>query len=189
MDANTKVGRVFETGAFRDSEDAKLDYEGFLSPLVLQRYAEYMNKHRTMRDGSKRDSDNWQRGIPLSVYMKSAWRHFMALWMNHRKTNAPEPLQEALCAILFNIQGYLHEVLRAKIRGQVARDKEEDAAPGSPSPVADPVSVLAKARSGVALLLRGADLYTPGTYDRGYQSGITAALAAIDSVAMDSVVK
>jgi len=34
--------RTFDTGATRDTEDGKLDYEGFLSGRVLKRYAEYM---------------------------------------------------------------------------------------------------------------------------------------------------
>jgi len=31
--------RQFESGATRDTEDGKLDYEGFLSPAVLLRFA------------------------------------------------------------------------------------------------------------------------------------------------------
>ena len=32
--------RTFATGATRDTEVEKLDYEGFLSPVVLKAYAE-----------------------------------------------------------------------------------------------------------------------------------------------------
>ena len=46
--------RTFDTGASRDTEAGKLDFEGFLSPPVLERYAEYLNKHRVMADGSTR---------------------------------------------------------------------------------------------------------------------------------------
>ena len=106
--------RTFETGATRDSDEGKLDYEGFLSPLVLQRYAEYMHKHRKQSDGSMRDSDNWQKGMPLSVYIKSAWRHFHDWWMEHRGLPSREGLEEALCALMFNTMGYLHQVLIAK---------------------------------------------------------------------------
>lgn len=102
--------RVFETGANRDSEDGKLDYEGFLSPLVLKRFAEYMHKNRYMRDGSLRDSDNWQKGIPFDVYMKSLFRHFMEVWTLHRKGGTRAELEEALCGVLFNTMGYLHEL-------------------------------------------------------------------------------
>jgi hypothetical protein len=104
--------REFATGAIRDTEQDKLDYEGFLSPVVLERYAQYMHKNRTMLDGSLRDSDNWQKGIPINVYMKSLWRHFMEVWTDHRKLG--QATEEALCAVLFNTMGYLHEVLTRK---------------------------------------------------------------------------
>ena len=104
------VMRQFETGATRDTDTDKLDYEGFLCPKVLKRYAEYLHKHRKTASGI-RNSDNWQHGIPLEVYMKSAWRHFHAVWMNHRGyTN--EDITEELCALLFNVMGYLHEELK-----------------------------------------------------------------------------
>lgn len=104
--------RTFPTGATRDSDDGKLDYEGFLSPLVLERYAEYMHAHRVQADGTLRDSDNWQKGIPKDAYMKSLWRHFMDVWKMHRGVGDPAHLQDALCAVLFNAMGYLHEELR-----------------------------------------------------------------------------
>lgn len=103
--------RTFETGATRDSDDNKLDYEGFLSPVVLKRFAEYMHRHRTQADGQLRDSDNWQKGIPRDAYMKSLFRHFMDVWSCHRGIGSDEQLEEALCAMLFNVQGYLHEYL------------------------------------------------------------------------------
>jgi len=112
--------RTFNSGATRDSDEMKLDYDGFLSPLVLRRYAEYLNKHRVQADGKLRDSDNWQKGIPLKVYMKSLWRHFMDIWTFHRgiwKTGTPgsstrEKREEAICAVIFNASGYLHELLK-----------------------------------------------------------------------------
>ncbi len=108
--------RNFNTGATRDTDENKLDFEGFLSPLVLQRYAEYLNKHRTQADGKLRDSDNWQKGIPLKVYMKSAFRHFFDWWANHRhvETVIKEDVEESLCGLLFNTMGYLHEYLKDK---------------------------------------------------------------------------
>ena len=108
--------RTFPTGANRDTDAGKLDYEGFLSPLVLQRFAEYMHKNRTLADGSLRDSDNWQRGIPTDAYMKSGFRHFFDWWRAHRgwRAYAPDELQDALCALMFNTMGYLHEHLKAQ---------------------------------------------------------------------------
>ena len=107
--------RTFNTGATRQSDETKLDYEGFYSPLVVKRYAEYLHKHRKQADGNIRDSDNWQKGIPLSVYMKSGFRHFMDWWMLHRGYTASECLEDALCGVLFNAQGYLYEVLKKRI--------------------------------------------------------------------------
>ena len=110
-------GRNFETGAYRDTDEGKYDYEGFLSPLVLERYAEYMNKHRLQSDGRMRDSDNWQAGIPKKEYMKSGWRHFFDWWKEHRGVQTQdscEGVEDALCALIFNSMGYLHEVLKEK---------------------------------------------------------------------------
>lgn len=104
----------FNTGATRTAETGKFDYEGFLSPLVLDRYAAYMHKHRSTPDGGFRDSDNWQLGIPFTSYIKSMWRHFMDVWRQHRGLPGQDTLEESLCALIFNASGYLHETLKAK---------------------------------------------------------------------------
>lgn len=109
--------RVFQTGATRDSCDAKIDPEGFLSPTVVLRYCQYMDKHRKQADGKLRDSDNWQKGIPLDAYLKSMWRHFLDVWLCHRGHDPAHEeegydIEEALCAIIFNASGYLHELLK-----------------------------------------------------------------------------
>ncbi len=106
--------REFETGATRDEEEGKYDYEAFLSPLVIQRFGEYMHDHRKQADGRLRDGDNWQKGIPLDAYMKSGWRHFMDWWLGHRRGDGVFSLEDTLCALLFNVQGYLHELLKRK---------------------------------------------------------------------------
>ena len=108
------TARTFNTGATRDTDEGKFDYEGFLSPLVLERYAEYMNKHRTQSNGELRDSDNWQKGIPKLVYIKSGWRHFFDWWKAHRKYTTRDTMEDILCALMFNVMGYLHEVLKEK---------------------------------------------------------------------------
>lgn len=103
--------RTFDTGATRDTATDKLDYEGFLSPLALQAFAKYMHENRKMKDGSLRDSDNWQKGIPLDSYASSMFRHFMDVWMHHRGYHSAAGeahMQTALCALLFNVMGYLH---------------------------------------------------------------------------------
>ncbi len=104
--------RTFETGATRDDDCAKLDYEGFLSPAVVRRYAEFMHKHRIQPDGNLRASDNWQKGIPEEAYMKSLWRHFMDIWCCWRSGMRGPLWEESLCAALFNVQGLLFEALR-----------------------------------------------------------------------------
>ena len=124
--------REFESGATRNDDSDKLDFEGFLSPLVLRRYAEYLHSHRTLEDGTMRDSDNWQQGMPLSVYMKSMWRHFMDLWTWHRcyKPIGGSVIEAALCAILFNASGYLHELLKQRIKTDVtAKFASKDESP------------------------------------------------------------
>jgi hypothetical protein len=113
--------RKFDTGATRDSEEGKNDYEGFYDPLVVEAFGNYMTKHRKQADGQLRDSDNWKKGIPKTAYMKSLLRHILDAWAIHRgykridkKTGEEITMVEALCAILFNVQGYLYEVLKEK---------------------------------------------------------------------------
>jgi hypothetical protein len=117
--------RTFSTGATRDTAEGKIDPEGFLDPLVVAAFSEYMDRHRVQRDGSLRDSDNWQRGFPRAAIIKSMWRHFLDLWLLHRG-HAPRSAdhltlyssrgieavrQEIACALLFNVQAYLREIL------------------------------------------------------------------------------
>jgi hypothetical protein len=111
----------FSTGATRDSSNDKIDYEGFLSPIALEAFGDYMNVHRKQADGKMRESDNWQKGIPLNNYMKSLFRHFTDAWALHRGLQRFDRVDgheinivEALCAVLFNTQGYLHEYIKAK---------------------------------------------------------------------------
>ncbi len=105
--------RQFDTGATRNDDDGKLDFDGFLSPLALEAFARYMHQHRVQSDGKLRDADNWQKGMPVEQYRKSAWRHFFDVWRLSRGYDADGvELVEALCAVLFNVQGMLHETLK-----------------------------------------------------------------------------
>lgn len=108
--------RQFATGATRDTENDKLDFEGFFSPLVLRTRAEYMHRHRLQKDGELRSADNWQKGMPKDVYMKSLWRHFHDLWMLHRGEYSADVLdiRDVICAVMFNAEGYLYEVLKER---------------------------------------------------------------------------
>ena len=105
--------RTFDTGATRSPLGDKLQYEGYLHPLVLQRFAQYMKKHQTDSAGNQREADNWQKGIPVESLMDSKWRHDMDVWLHYRNCgeHAVEPVQEALCAVLFNTMALLlHEL-------------------------------------------------------------------------------
>lgn len=106
--------REFKTGANRDTDFDKHDPEGFFSPLVIERFNQYMHKHRKRSNGALRTSDNWQLGIPKEAYMKSAWRHFLNWWKEHRDYKSREGMEDALCALMFNVQGYLYEILKEK---------------------------------------------------------------------------
>lgn len=111
--------RTFETGATRSSSADKPDYSGYLSPLVMKRFGEYMLKHQVQADGQVRASDNWQKGIDRASYMESGFRHFMDWWFWERGWSglAKEELEEALCALYFNVGGYLHELLKERAYG------------------------------------------------------------------------
>lgn len=107
--------RKYDTGATRDADNGKLKYEGFISPLVEKRFAEYMHLHRQQKDGSLRAPDNWQRGIPLDDYADSLIRHVQdfRLHVDGFGSEAVSPdIEDVLCAIRFNVDGYLFEILK-----------------------------------------------------------------------------
>lgn len=111
----TETVRTFDTGATRDLDRDKLDFEGFNCPLVEQSFAEYMHKNRFQTDGNYRDSDNWQRGITHESYVKSLCRHFQDVRLHHRGYGhmAKEDMITALNAMRFNVNGLLHELLKS----------------------------------------------------------------------------
>lgn len=111
--------RKFTTGATRNIDTGKLDYEGFTSPEVDYRFAVYMHGHRKQKDGTLRTADNWQRGIPEDVYMKSLVRHVKDLRRLFRGGKPIDPdtgkvcdKQDLLCATIFNANGLLFEDLK-----------------------------------------------------------------------------
>src|SRR5438105_8194950 len=95
------ITRSFDSGATRNDDSEQLDYEGFISPVALKMYAEYMHKHRYQKDGSVRASDNWQKGIPATSYLKSLVRHTMHAWLEGRGYESREGMVDALCGIIF----------------------------------------------------------------------------------------
>lgn len=115
---NIKI-RNFDSGATRDTDNGKFDIEGFLNPLVLKRYFEYMHKHRKLSTGELRDGDNWQKLFGehhKDVCIKSLLRHSFDLWLHHRgyDEETTESLEDSICAILFNANAYLLKVLMDK---------------------------------------------------------------------------
>ena len=123
LGVETSAGEIrkFETGATRDTTKGKLDYRKALSPIVLQRYVQYLNAHRKQPDGSMRDFDNWKQGIPIEAYFEGLGRHDMAAWLLHDGFPAEDnhgqvTLEDTLCAIIFNSIGWLHEILKKKLK-------------------------------------------------------------------------
>ena len=113
--------RKFNTGAVRDTSEGKHDYEGYFSPLVIRAFGNYMIKHSKSPDGKSRESDNWQKGFGdkhFSVCIKSAWRHFLDLWLSHRGYKGRESIDEAICGLLFNIMAYYHQLLKGRINNE-----------------------------------------------------------------------
>jgi len=122
-DSPAKVRR-FESGATRDESESKLSYVNALSPIALQRYVEYIGKHRCQVDGNLRNWDNWKAGIPKDVYLDSLGRHFWAVWMiiqgfDVSDNHGPATLQDSLCGIIFNAMGILHEEEKERLSGLI----------------------------------------------------------------------
>jgi hypothetical protein len=117
-DKDDGVLRSFESGATRDTGGNKLVYDKFLSPGVIKQFAKYMNMNRLQSDGKLRAGDNWQKGIPMDVYEESEGRHHHEAWeffrqINHRDRDGMVEGVGAMCGILFNVMGWLHEWLKA----------------------------------------------------------------------------
>lgn len=113
----SKIIRKFNTGATRDTDNDKIDPEGYLSPLVLEHYFKYMLIHQIQPDGTKRASDNWQKHFGedhYAVCMKSMWRHFLDIWLEHRGFKSREGMEHALMGTLFNVMAYADKYLKDK---------------------------------------------------------------------------
>lgn len=116
----------FATGATRSSDVGKNHYDGFLSMPAIEEFGDYMTRHRVQPDGSLRDPDNWQKGMPLASYVGSLLRHTLELvgltrgYVSKRmRRELPQHVEdldflkrETACAIWFNVQGFLHVTLQ-----------------------------------------------------------------------------
>jgi hypothetical protein len=126
--------RKFKNGAIRDTADGKLEYFGVRHPLIEQSFAEYMDRHRNLPDGSKRSSNNWWSGWSTDISLQSMVRHLEDLQALHAGLYAYEvrdkkgvrgvysfkklkegteiTKEECLNAIRFNAGAYLLELLK-----------------------------------------------------------------------------
>lgn len=124
--------REFATGATRHTAEGKPDYVGYTSPLVEHAFGEYMLKHQTQADGQRRASDNWKKGIPLDAYYRSLGRHWHDVRLFMEGFEGRETLIEALCAMRFNLDGMMYELLRST----TAPAASSQPSTGSPTTVA-----------------------------------------------------
>lgn len=109
--------RSFPSGAKRDVEAGKLRFHAVLSPYALEAWADYCRRHNNQ---VHRVEENWKKGMPLESFFSSLFRHFHHIWKLHDMTCGAEQLSaktkaamiDALCGVLFNAHGYLHELTK-----------------------------------------------------------------------------
>jgi len=103
---------TYASGASRSDSTDKLDYANGLSVQVLTRYLEYLQKHQTLPDGSKREFWNWKRGMSEDRYVEALLRHTVDLLRCYRGLLVPNAeLEDLCCAVIFNSSGLLFERL------------------------------------------------------------------------------
>ena len=108
----------FKTGATRSDAANRPDYSGYLSPLAHRLFGRYMLRHQVRADGKRRSSHNWKKGMPIARYVESLSRHyedFIEAWdaitiYGAGEIPAYEQLEEALGGLMFNVQGFAHEL-------------------------------------------------------------------------------
>jgi len=82
----------------REAKDSKLNYLSYLTPEVLERYAQHMKKGEQRHGRS-----NWKKGgYPQKEYLESAMRHLVALWRGDTD-------EDHAASVIFNMIGYMHE--------------------------------------------------------------------------------
>lgn len=87
--------RTFETGAQRDRGALK-PRPDLISPYALERLGMLL-----ARGAEKYEARNWERGMPVSVFAESLFRHLMQYMQGDRT-------EDHLAAIMFNAQGIIH---------------------------------------------------------------------------------
>lgn len=87
--------RTFATGAQRDSSSGK-PRPDLISPFAT------MRRGRVMELGAKKYGyRNWEKGMPLSVFMASAMRHFLQFSMGAKD-------EDHLAHCAFNLDAIMH---------------------------------------------------------------------------------
>lgn len=120
VDEDDGTIRTFSTGATRDTGEDKLEPWGYGSPLVDKVFSEYMLKHQIQSDGQRRESSNWKKGIPVEAFWHSLSRHildFRLLYEGYPGQARTYDKIETLCAIKFNVDGLIHELMKAELKG------------------------------------------------------------------------
>jgi hypothetical protein len=112
---------------------SNIAFKGHLSPLADEVAARDMHEHRILPDGSLRAADNWKKGMSLDSYIESLHRHFQDLRRLHDglPSRDGDDLFGVVGAILFNINGYAHEIEKARI--EAARNPDADSARARPA--------------------------------------------------------
>lgn len=118
--------RKFPSGADRDSDENKPHYPGYFDSRVVKAFGEYMLRHQRRVDGSFRAADNWKAGMSKEVYFDSGFRHFMDWWRLYEADHYEgkvciEPTLEACCALMFNLMGYMRNLIQEKESHELAQ--------------------------------------------------------------------
>jgi len=87
--------RKFDSGAQRDVAVGKGRYD-LVSPIMIERLAKLLE-----RGAVKYDDRNWEKGMPLSVYMDSGMRHLYKYLEGYTD-------EDHLIAAIWNLQALLH---------------------------------------------------------------------------------
>lgn len=119
---------AYVSGAKRSAADGRPDPANCVSAWAMEFYANYMLKHQTCADGTKREANNWKYGMPMPRYMSSLGRHYyelsklwdkIYLYGEGTEENCAA-FEEALGGVLFNSMGLAHAVERLKDEVQKA---------------------------------------------------------------------
>jgi len=105
---DSKKRRHFSTGSRRDIATGKGRYD-LVSPIMMERLAGLLE-----RGADKYDDRNWEKGMPLSVYMDSGLRHIYKFLEGHKD-------EDHLIAAIWNFQALLHIEEMIK-RGKISKD-------------------------------------------------------------------